>query len=162
MLRSALGRLGALLRRPRPPRLGHQARLFVHLDPRFARDRRDQFANRFERQIVRRLEMNATLPHVELLPRGLERRLEPALGTWRRAGTEPLQYGPDPNSLLGNVLCPVIHWVRDRTAASAVPSPPDSWHTGDRHASAQSEPDRPRPQELCQRRPERSLIDERA
>src|SRR6266403_1018530 len=69
-------RWGALLRPLRQPRLGHQARLFVHLDPLLARNRRDQLANRFERQIVRRLEMNATLPHVELLPRGLERRLQ--------------------------------------------------------------------------------------
>src|SRR6516162_10296495 len=65
-----------LLRHLRLPRLGHQARLFVHLDPLLARNRRDQLANRFERQIVRRLEMNATLPHVELLPRRLERRLQ--------------------------------------------------------------------------------------
>src|SRR5689334_22821066 len=69
-------RWGALLRHLRLPRLGHQARLFVHLDPLLARNRRDQVANRFERQIVRRLEMNATLPHVELLPRRLERRLQ--------------------------------------------------------------------------------------
>src|SRR6516225_6458072 len=69
-------RRGALLRHLRLPRLGHQARLFVHLDPLLARNRRDQLANRFERQIVRRLEMNATLPHVELLPRRLERRLQ--------------------------------------------------------------------------------------
>src|SRR5216684_4384018 len=54
-------RRGALLRHLRLPRLGHQARLFVHLDPLLARNRRDQLANRFERQIVRRLEMNATL-----------------------------------------------------------------------------------------------------
>ena len=33
-------------------------------------------AKRFERQIVRRLEMNATLPHVEFLPRRLERLLQ--------------------------------------------------------------------------------------
>src|SRR5271157_5949863 len=65
-----------LLRHLRLPRLGHQARLFVHLDPLLARNRRDQLANRFERQIVRRLEMNATPPHVELLPRRLERRLQ--------------------------------------------------------------------------------------
>src|SRR5438067_155919 len=63
-------------RQLRLPRLGHQARLFVHLDPLLARDRRDQLANCFERQIVRRLEMNATLPHVELLPGRLERRLQ--------------------------------------------------------------------------------------
>src|SRR3954451_19761346 len=69
-------RWGAWLRNLRLPRLGHQARLFVHLDPLLARNRRDQLANRFERQIVRRLEMNATLPHVELLPRRLERRLQ--------------------------------------------------------------------------------------
>src|SRR5437879_5541872 len=69
-------RWGALLRHPRLPRLGLQARLFVHLDPLLARNRRDQLANRFERQIVRRLEMNATLPHVELLPRRLEHRLQ--------------------------------------------------------------------------------------
>src|SRR5215472_9101512 len=69
-------RWGALLRHLRLPRLGHQARLFVHLDPLLARNRRDQLANRFERQIVRRLEMNATLPHVELLPRRLKRRLQ--------------------------------------------------------------------------------------
>ncbi len=69
-------RWGALLRHLRLPRLGHQARLFVHIDPLLARNRRDQLANRFERQIVRRLEMNATLPHVELLPRRLERRLQ--------------------------------------------------------------------------------------
>jgi hypothetical protein len=69
-------RWGALLRHLRLPRLGHQARLFVHLDPLLARNRRDQLADRFERQIVRRLEMNATLPHVELLPRRLERRLQ--------------------------------------------------------------------------------------
>src|SRR6267142_1727244 len=69
-------RRGALLRPLRLPRLGHQARLFVHLDPLLARNRRDQLANRLERQIVRRLEMNATLPHVELLPRRLERRLQ--------------------------------------------------------------------------------------
>src|SRR3984893_14647136 len=69
-------RWGALLRHLRLPRLGHQARLFVHLDPLLARNRRDQLANRFEWQIVRRLEMNATLPHVELLPRRLERRLQ--------------------------------------------------------------------------------------
>src|SRR6266850_3883322 len=69
-------RWGDLLRPLRLPRLGHQARLFVHLDPLLARNRRDQPANRFERQIVRRLEMNATLPHVELLPRRLERRLQ--------------------------------------------------------------------------------------
>src|SRR5437762_12713470 len=68
-------RWGALLRHLRLPRLGHQTRLFVHLDPLLARNRRDQLANRCERQIVRRLEMNATLPHVELLPRRLERRL---------------------------------------------------------------------------------------
>src|SRR6266550_4008489 len=68
-------RWGALLRHLRLPRLGHQARLFVHLDPLLARNRRDQLANRFERQIVRRLEMNATLAHVEFLPR-LERRLQ--------------------------------------------------------------------------------------
>src|SRR5215831_13215618 len=57
-------RWGALLRHLhlRLLRLGHQARLFVHLDPLLARNRRDQLANRFERQIVRRLEMNATLP----------------------------------------------------------------------------------------------------
>src|SRR5882724_9600383 len=66
----------ALLRRSRLPRLGLQARLFVHLDPLLTRNRGDQLANRFERQIVRRLEMNATLPHVELLPRRLERRLQ--------------------------------------------------------------------------------------
>src|SRR5258707_10291659 len=69
-------RWGALLRHLRLPRLGHQARLFVHLDPLLARNRRDQLANRFERQIVRRLEMNATLPHVELLACRLERRLQ--------------------------------------------------------------------------------------
>ena len=69
-------RWGALLRLLRLPCLGHQARLFVHLDPLLARNRRDQLANRFERQIVRRLEMNATLPHVELLPRRPERRLQ--------------------------------------------------------------------------------------
>src|SRR5213595_3727433 len=56
--------------------LGLQTRLFVNLDPLLARNRRDQLANRFERQIVRRLEMNATLPHVELLARRLERRLQ--------------------------------------------------------------------------------------
>src|SRR5713101_6519435 len=70
-----LARRWSALLRPLP-RLGHQARLFVHLDPLLARNRRDQLANRFERQIVRRLEMNATLPHVELLPRRLERRLK--------------------------------------------------------------------------------------
>src|SRR6267142_1639034 len=64
-----------LLRHPRLPCLGLQARLFVHLDPLLAGNRRDQLANRFERQIVRRLEMNATLPHVKLLPRRLERSL---------------------------------------------------------------------------------------
>src|SRR5206468_116673 len=69
-------RWGALLRHLRLPRLGHQARLFVHLDPLLARNGRDQLADRFERQIVRRLEMNATLPHVEFLPRRLERRLQ--------------------------------------------------------------------------------------
>src|SRR5260370_16513783 len=69
-------RWGALLRHLRLSRLGHQARLFVHLDPLLARNRRDQLANRFERQIVRRLEMNATLPHVELLPRRRKRRLQ--------------------------------------------------------------------------------------
>src|SRR5712671_4072459 len=69
-------RWGALLRHLRLPRLGHQARLFIHLDPLLARNRRDQLANRFERQIVRRLEMNATLPHVEFLPRRLERLLQ--------------------------------------------------------------------------------------
>src|SRR5882672_6026573 len=69
-------RWGDLLRPLRLPRLGHQARLFVHLDPLLARNRGDQLANRLERQIVRRLEMNATLPHVELLPRRLERRLQ--------------------------------------------------------------------------------------
>src|SRR4029077_12505109 len=69
-------RRGALLRPLRLPRLGPPARLFIHLDPPLARNRRDQLANRFERQIVRRLEMNATLPHVELLPRRLERRLQ--------------------------------------------------------------------------------------
>ena len=69
-------RWGALLRQLRPTRLGHQARLFVHLDPLLARNRRDQLANPFEWQIVRRLEMNATFPHVELLPRRLERRLQ--------------------------------------------------------------------------------------
>src|SRR5579859_2952009 len=69
-------RWGASLRHLRLARLGHQARLFVHLDPLLARNRRDQLANRFERQIVRRFEMNATLPHVELLPRHLERRLQ--------------------------------------------------------------------------------------
>src|SRR6516164_534670 len=69
-------RCGAFLRHLRLPRLGHQARLFVHLDPLLARKRRDQLANRFERQIFRRLEMNATLPHVELLPRRRERRLQ--------------------------------------------------------------------------------------
>src|SRR5882672_9635060 len=69
-------RWGVLLRHLGLPRLGHQTRLFVDLDPLLARNRRDQLANRFERQIVRGLEMNATLPHVELLPRRLERRLE--------------------------------------------------------------------------------------
>ena len=69
-------RWGTLLRHVRLPRLGHQARLFVHLDPLLARNRRDQLANRFERQIVRRLEMNATLAHVELLSRRLDRRLQ--------------------------------------------------------------------------------------
>src|SRR5207249_2255401 len=69
-------RSGALLRLLGLPRLGLQARLFVHLDPLLARNRRDQLANRFERQFVRRLEMNATLPHVELLLRRLERRLQ--------------------------------------------------------------------------------------
>src|SRR6516225_10422898 len=69
-------RWGALLRHLRLPRLGPQTRLLVELDPLLARNRRDQLANRFERQIVRRLEMNATLPHVELLPRRLERRLQ--------------------------------------------------------------------------------------
>src|SRR6516225_1490472 len=67
---------GVLLRHLRLPRLGHQTRLFVDLDPLLARNRRDQLANRFERQIVRRLEMNATLPHVELLTRRLKRRLQ--------------------------------------------------------------------------------------
>src|SRR5216684_9312846 len=43
-------RWGALLRHLRLPRLGPQARLFVHLDPLLARNRRDQLANRFERQ----------------------------------------------------------------------------------------------------------------
>src|SRR5579863_8555288 len=75
-------RWGGLLRLLRLARLGLQARLFVHLDPLLARNRRDQFANRFERQIVRRLEMNATLPHVELLPRRLERRLQLLELTW--------------------------------------------------------------------------------
>src|SRR6185369_16949129 len=65
-----------LLRHLRLSCLGHQARLFVHLDPLLARNRRDQLTTRFERQIVRRLEMNATLPDVELLPRCLERRLQ--------------------------------------------------------------------------------------
>src|ERR1035441_10943418 len=69
-------RWGALLRHLRLPRLGPQARLFVHLDPLLARNRRDQLANRFERQIVGRLEMNATPTHVELLPRRLECRLQ--------------------------------------------------------------------------------------
>src|SRR6202041_1792172 len=69
-------RWGALLRHLRLPRLGPQARLFVHLDPLLARNLRDQLADRLERQIVRRLEMNATFPHVELLPRRLERRLQ--------------------------------------------------------------------------------------
>src|ERR1700674_3523432 len=69
-------RWGALLRLLRLPRLGLQAGLLVHLDPLLARNRRDQRANRCERQIVRQLEMNATLPHVELLPRRLERRLQ--------------------------------------------------------------------------------------
>src|SRR6516225_7637061 len=69
-------RWGVLLRPLRLPRLGPQTRLFVELDPLLARSRRDQLANRFERQIVRRLELNATLPHVELLPRRLERRLQ--------------------------------------------------------------------------------------
>src|SRR6516162_9080796 len=69
-------RWGAFLRHLRLARLGHQARFFVHLDPLLARNRRDQLANRLERQIVRRLEMNATLPHVELLPRRLERGLQ--------------------------------------------------------------------------------------
>src|SRR3954451_9047800 len=55
-------RWGASLRHLRLPCLGHQARLFVHLDPLFARNRRNQLADRFERQIVRRVEMNATLP----------------------------------------------------------------------------------------------------
>src|SRR5215467_16251867 len=45
-------RWAALLRHLRLPRIGHQARLFVHLDPLLARNRRDQLANRFERQIV--------------------------------------------------------------------------------------------------------------
>jgi len=40
-------RWGALLRHLRLPRLGYQARLFVHLDPLLARNRRDQLANRF-------------------------------------------------------------------------------------------------------------------
>src|SRR5579859_7966520 len=69
-------RWGTLLRLLRLPRLGLQARLFVHLDPLLARNRRDQLPNRFERQIVRRLEMNATLSHVELFSRRLERRLQ--------------------------------------------------------------------------------------
>jgi len=69
-------RWGGLLRLLRLPRLGLQARFFIHLNPFLARDRRDQLANRFERQLVRRLEMNATLPHVELLPRRFERRLQ--------------------------------------------------------------------------------------
>src|SRR5258706_12082711 len=68
--------IGLLCCLSRLPRLGHQTRLFVDLDPLLARNRRDQLANRFERQVVRRLEMNATLPHVELLPRRLERRLQ--------------------------------------------------------------------------------------
>ena len=50
------GPYGALLRHLRLPRLSRQARLFVHLDPLLARNRRDQLANRFEWQIVRRLE----------------------------------------------------------------------------------------------------------
>src|SRR5438874_897392 len=65
-------RWGALLRHLRLPRLGPQTRLFVHFDPLLAGDRRNQLANSFERQIVGRLEMNTTLPHVELLPRRLE------------------------------------------------------------------------------------------
>src|SRR5258708_34318788 len=69
-------RWGTLLRHLRLPRLGFQARLFVHLDPLLARNRRDQLANRLERQIVRQLEMNATLPHVGRLPGRLERRLQ--------------------------------------------------------------------------------------
>src|SRR5271166_2159400 len=69
-------RWSALLRLPRLPRLGLRSRLFVHLDPLLARNRRDQLANRRERQIVRRLEMNATPSHVELLSRRLERRLQ--------------------------------------------------------------------------------------
>src|SRR5271166_4531131 len=69
-------RWGALLRHLRLPRLGLQARLFLHLDPLLARNRRDQLADRRERQIVGRLEMNATPSHVELLPRRLERRLQ--------------------------------------------------------------------------------------
>src|SRR5258706_232338 len=71
-----LRRWGALLRLLRLPRLGLQARFLVHLDPLLARNRRDQRANPCKRQIVRRLEMHATLPHVELLPRRLERRLQ--------------------------------------------------------------------------------------
>src|SRR5512140_3234437 len=69
-------RWGALLRHLCLPRLGLQARLFVHLDPLLARNRRDQLTNRFERQVVRRLEMDATLPHVELLPRRRGRCLQ--------------------------------------------------------------------------------------
>jgi hypothetical protein len=42
-------RKGALLRHLLLRRLGHQARLFVHLDPLLARNRRDQLPNRFER-----------------------------------------------------------------------------------------------------------------
>src|SRR6266850_1525353 len=64
-------RWGALLRPLRLPRLGHQARLLVHLDPLLARNRGDQLANRFERQIVRRLEMNATLPMSSFFPAAL-------------------------------------------------------------------------------------------
>src|SRR5262249_28654183 len=57
-------------------RLGLQARLFVHLDPLVARNRRDQLADRFERQVVRRFEVDAALAHVEFLSRRLERRLQ--------------------------------------------------------------------------------------
>src|ERR1043166_5788812 len=67
-------RWGAALRHLRLARLGRQTRLFVHLDPLLARNRRDQLANRWEGQIARRLEMNATLPHVELFPRRSEER----------------------------------------------------------------------------------------
>src|ERR1700730_9149811 len=69
-------RCSGLLRLLRLPRLGLQARFFVHLDPFLARNRRDQLANRLEPWKVVRLEMTATLPYVELLPRRRKRVLQ--------------------------------------------------------------------------------------